>query len=252
MDRSRRAAAFTLVEMLVVTGIVGIMAGLLLPVLNAARAAARDARCTANLSNIGKAVLLFAHRHDGFLPPCGPDGAPPGKHPDAWYRSLLPYLDTWDIYVCPSKYTSAEDIPEKGPPPAGTQPSYRSVHYGMNIPPSVEHYSNGAPNAVRIEMIHMGSVISPSQLLYIADGAIPARPGAPDANSEDPASVKDGGIYFPDDKGSLPAGKHTISARHGGNAICAFLDGHVERMNAKAILAQKRKAGDCIYTWHLE
>jgi prepilin-type N-terminal cleavage/methylation domain-containing protein/prepilin-type processing-associated H-X9-DG protein len=61
----RRIGAFTLVELLVVIAIIGILAALLLPVLNGAKSQARRIECVSNLKETGLAFHLFAGDHSG-------------------------------------------------------------------------------------------------------------------------------------------------------------------------------------------
>jgi len=65
---SRRAGAFTLVELLCVIAIIGILAALLLPVLNQSEARAKRIGCENNLHQAGIAFQIFTHDHDGKFP----------------------------------------------------------------------------------------------------------------------------------------------------------------------------------------
>ena len=65
---SRRAGAFSLVELLCVIAIIGLLAALLLPVLNQSEARAKRIGCENNLRQAGIAFQIFTHDHDGKFP----------------------------------------------------------------------------------------------------------------------------------------------------------------------------------------
>ena len=91
-------AAFTLVELLVVIAIVGVLVALLLPALQAARAAARRTHCASNMRQIGLAIHQFVDVHDG----CFPNMWHEKDKATSWIYTLAPYLESVDeVRLCP-------------------------------------------------------------------------------------------------------------------------------------------------------
>jgi prepilin-type N-terminal cleavage/methylation domain-containing protein/prepilin-type processing-associated H-X9-DG protein len=89
-QKSVRLRGFTLIEMLVVIGITGLLASLLLVAVQKAREAARRIECSNNLKQIGIAMASYSSTHSGLLP-----NANMGF---SLFASILPQLEQAAIY----------------------------------------------------------------------------------------------------------------------------------------------------------
>ena len=91
--RSRGRQGFSLVELLVVMGIIALLVGILLPVLSRVQAASRSITCISTLRNIGHAFRLYAQDNKMTLPD-------PGSVGYSWEQLLQPYFHA--EFRCPS------------------------------------------------------------------------------------------------------------------------------------------------------
>ncbi len=87
-SRRRAQAGFTLVELLVVTAIISLLAGMLLPALEKALASARQAQCQSNLKQLGWGWFQYADDHGGKGCDSRNSSWPNGR----WYYALNPYV----------------------------------------------------------------------------------------------------------------------------------------------------------------
>jgi prepilin-type N-terminal cleavage/methylation domain-containing protein/prepilin-type processing-associated H-X9-DG protein len=103
--RSRRhpRPAFSLIELIVVIGIITVLIAILLPTLHRARQQALTVKCRANLQQIGQALLIYSqNNHDWIYPPNR--GVVDGRPKEEYWPNLVFKPAVWNppILLCPA------------------------------------------------------------------------------------------------------------------------------------------------------
>jgi general secretion pathway protein G len=131
----RRTTGFTLVELLVVIGILAVLAAILFPVFSRAREKGRSAACASNLKQLGMALAMYASDYDGYYPwgvdpadyycPVIWDGFPQWQAliPTMYWLHLVvePYVKNRQIWECASD--GGYDVLEDTDLPLAAHPS---------------------------------------------------------------------------------------------------------------------------------
>lgn len=99
--RPRRRAAFTLVELLVVIGILALVLAMMLPAVRSAREAARRTQCNNNLKQIGLGLQCYADVNKCFPPDALWGGCPKDKFGSISNTTQSPYHHPWSVGIMP-------------------------------------------------------------------------------------------------------------------------------------------------------
>jgi prepilin-type N-terminal cleavage/methylation domain-containing protein/prepilin-type processing-associated H-X9-DG protein len=257
---------FTLVELLVVMAIIGVLVGLLLPAVQAARETSRRAQCQNNLREMGTALLNYEQQHEALPIGCIGYGLVTGEEittPQlliSWNVQLLPFVEQqplWNDYRF--------DLPSTDPHNRGLGATILSVFLCPSTPGEVlfsptggwrdqaftdyggtygvegltrDHPDFGNPDAVdppkqTVNDQSLGVMVynEPVAIKQITDGTAHTTVVA-EALSRRVSGMEwaNGYNIFAQDERlpiNSPLGKEEIGSPHSGGASVTFCDGHV-------------------------
>jgi prepilin-type N-terminal cleavage/methylation domain-containing protein/prepilin-type processing-associated H-X9-DG protein len=262
-SRGRRGpGGFTLVELLVVIGIIALLISILLPALSKAREQGNTIKCLANLRSIGQAAKMYENANNGIVLPA--------DVMDAKFPVSLSYQDvneTWATILVSDKYLAYPEVTSTTEPP-GNDNVFRCPS-GVLETSAVAHNSTTVPASRKDAQGAMACVssstrLSPGLNVFTWYGVNATNdtstPGyrLPMARCQIDASGKvssqfsltwrkvnqiksateivtffDGLYGF----NYITGNANRINARHGGQKFtnCAFADGHAETVKTDSI-----------------
>ncbi len=269
---SNRASGFTLIELLVVIAIIAILAAILFPVFEQARAKARQASCTSNVKQLGLAFMMYVQDYDETFPYwdwgssySGASGPSRDHFESMWMNSTYPYIKNAQVYACPGAndrttlqqslywawcWSDADFLN------SNTQPALYNVPVNYGMSESIEQgYLCGG------SACSDAALTVPANMLLLGDCAIGLTgAGPPSNNPTDPAhhyiisrvaypnmiancfgsawptcgaAANDHGDYRPDL--SPNASVFDQQARHSGGSLIGYADGHAKWMRDNQI-----------------
>lgn len=241
----RRRNAFTLVELLVVIGVIAVLIAILLPVLQKAREQARCTVCASNMRQLGIAALAYASDNQGIMPVTiglGPPHAPipfdfiipTGRGTLDFQTGVFwPYIAK-DIATRQRLFNCPSDDGDRGlvfdsstgllVAMAGLP---RNFSYAYTTQLSVPLFDRGdSPYGVKLVKVR-----HPAQKLLVLETEAPVGP----SSGVSSASGLTGVIVF-------------LTRRHSGMCNECFFDGHVERLDPSLFANPATPNGEYVAT----
>jgi prepilin-type N-terminal cleavage/methylation domain-containing protein/prepilin-type processing-associated H-X9-DG protein len=199
MARQADRAAFTLIEVLVVTAIIGLLAGMVLSALGQARERGRSARCVSNLRQWGLALQLYIGDHDDFIPRRGQGVQPLAliNRPEDWFNCLPRYFNVQPY----SNLVALGQMPHAGDNSLFIDPSAKYPGGTYFLPYAMNMYLSPW---IRPQQHKLSEIPNPEQLAFMADTLGPYASTVPSQLG------------------------YSVQARHAGRANVVFVDGRVQ------------------------
>ena len=250
-------SAFTLIELLIVIGVIGILAALLLPALTRAKSAAQSAQCKSNLHQIGLALTLYVsdtEAHPTFMIQIGERAFKEG-----WKGLLNPYVaNSWrspdhplhkDQFKCPTVYSRptvvdvlydpAIDASSYGYNAFGTAWKQKPTATGLPGDPLLSELGLGGwqPRGSFWQLpVRESKVKVPVDMLAVGDAFVEEM-GALLQTSDVFGMNVTVGSFLAYETG-MGLFKKTAQRRHRGSLNAALCDGHVESPKVEKLFSR--------------
>jgi prepilin-type N-terminal cleavage/methylation domain-containing protein/prepilin-type processing-associated H-X9-DG protein len=222
--KTKHNVGFTLIELLVVVAIIGLLASLLLPVINRVRARADQISCLSKIRQWSLGTIMYAYEHEDVLP--REDAV---DDVNSWKMAMNPANeDVW--YNCVAPYVKSKKVADYGVNPLDQEfyskrsmfrcPSARFSETTVAYPVFSIVYNSqlaGLGEQATIDMID-----EPSETALYVDGGVPGEKKAYATQRE----------Y----NGQPKAYANRFSARHRGGGNIAMADGRARWFIASRVI----------------
>ena len=251
--RGRPVVGFTLVELLVVIGIIALLISILMPALSKAREQADSVKCLSNVRQVGMALYMYANDNKGFYPYGARWDAPiaredwiywqdtemRGPNSKVEHSPIAKYIGNFnpELLRCPGDDLESHPLAPKG---GKYNYSYTMNEFFESSPRSPALWPDYGGKLVRLGALKNAShkvLVAEEDSRWINDGlfAAPAdsrRVGITPHPGGDMLSVRhDSKRIQPDEQGlaALQSKRMQANGTRRGNA--AFADGHAESIS---------------------